>query len=231
MNVVEEQAIVACRCGHIKMDGRRRTIVVACHPLKSMLLLIWLVSEGSRSSDAGRTFRWAEISFCLFPLTEAYAGFSKTSPVSSLRLSCPARRSVKSQRVRRFGLVVTERGSGRHAKAGRYHFQPHARPLASIRKDLARMYGRPYQWRSCPPQAAARVVIHGEGHRGHAAAARSSLSAPRMTILSASSGSGRCSACLSLIPRCAHPVFPRFLSPSASAQILLSRPATCLRDL
>ena len=37
-------------------------------------------------------------------------------------------------------------------------------------------------------------VIHGEGRRGHAAAARSSLSAPRMTILSASSGSGRCSA-------------------------------------
>jgi hypothetical protein len=33
-----------------------------------------------------------------------------------------------------------------------------------------------------------------EGHRGHAAAARSSLSAPRMTILSASSSSGRCSA-------------------------------------
>jgi hypothetical protein len=29
---------------------------------------------------------------------------------------------------------------------------------------------------------------------GHAAAARSSLSAPRMTILSASSGSGRCNA-------------------------------------
>jgi hypothetical protein len=39
-----------------------------------------------------------------------------------------------------------------------------------------------------------RAVIHGEGHRGHAAAARSSLSAPRMTILSASPGSGRCSA-------------------------------------
>ena len=39
-----------------------------------------------------------------------------------------------------------------------------------------------------------RAVIHGEGHRGHAAAAQSSLSAPRMTILSASSGNGRCSA-------------------------------------
>ncbi len=37
-------------------------------------------------------------------------------------------------------------------------------------------------------------VIHGEGRRGDAAAARSSLSAPRMTIRSASSGSGRCSA-------------------------------------
>jgi hypothetical protein len=34
---------------------------------------------------------------------------------------------------------------------------------------------------------------HGEGHRGDATAARSSLSAPRMTILSASSTSGRCS--------------------------------------
>ena len=35
---------------------------------------------------------------------------------------------------------------------------------------------------------------NGEGHRGHAAAARSSLSAPRITILSASSGNGRCNA-------------------------------------
>jgi hypothetical protein len=34
----------------------------------------------------------------------------------------------------------------------------------------------------------------GEGHRSHAAAALSSLSAPRITILSASSGSGRCEA-------------------------------------
>src|ERR1700694_5418275 len=32
-----------------------------------------------------------------------------------------------------------------------------------------------------------RAAIHGEGHRGRAAAARSSLSTPRMTILSASS--------------------------------------------
>jgi hypothetical protein len=31
-------------------------------------------------------------------------------------------------------------------------------------------------------------------HRDHAAAARSSLSAPRITILSASSGNGRCNA-------------------------------------
>ena len=38
------------------------------------------------------------------------------------------------------------------------------------------------------------IVIHDKGHRGHAAAARSFLSAPRMTILSASSGNGRCSA-------------------------------------
>ena len=37
------------------------------------------------------------------------------------------------------------------------------------------------------------IVIHDKGHRGHAAAARSSLSAPRMTILSASSGNGGCS--------------------------------------
>jgi hypothetical protein len=35
--------------------------------------------------------------------------------------------------------------------------------------------------------------------RDHAAAARSSLSAPRITILSASSGSGRCSALIVVI--------------------------------
>ncbi len=37
-------------------------------------------------------------------------------------------------------------------------------------------------------------VIFGAGLSSHSAAARSSLSASRMTILSASSGNGRCSA-------------------------------------
>ncbi len=44
-----------------------------------------------------------------------------------------------------------------------------------------------------PPSLHAAARRDPQRGRDHAAAARSSLSAPRMTILSASSGSGRCS--------------------------------------
>jgi hypothetical protein len=44
-----------------------------------------------------------------------------------------------------FSTVVTERGSGGHDKAGRYHSQPHTCPLASTCECLAHMYSCPYQ--------------------------------------------------------------------------------------
>ena len=80
------------------------------------------------------------------------------------------------------GPVMAVAGEAADARAIPAHHQPVAVMLDFVNPERAgRRSGhlRRQAW-----------LDENRGHRGHAAAARSSLSAPRMTILSASSGNG-----------------------------------------
>ena len=65
---------------------------------------------------------------------------------------------------------------------------------------------RPRMYRSGGSRSL-RFMLRSQQHPAHAAA-RSSLSAPRATIINAWSGNGRCNA---FIPRCSHPNIPLLL--------------------
>src|ERR1700730_10394532 len=63
-----------------------------------------------------------------------------------LKAILPRKAKCESQRVRRLDLI-TERGSGRHAKAGRYHSQPHASPLHQLARTWLACIAVLIKWR------------------------------------------------------------------------------------